>query len=336
MDGRTSRNHYNPCFWTALWNPEYFEAWQKGDAPQGTARDQVVFTLNLRANKVLRTRMSRVHYEKGLGIAEISPESMKAFCRRWFPSELPGLSEYLRNHPESLFLDFEETLGGIEQLPSYTSLLDAARVGGITSVEHKGFLTCLLVMHVVRSHEFMTDMIETSAIRGIDKWEYFWLLRHALANRLVLARAVTPLAMGQWTLYSTSEHRFPLPDSPVMVRRDTLMVVLSPRLLLEINLNVARPEDCWVVRDGISSSKYREFRRRAIGNAFTDIIFHDRATLETWRQLPECKRQVAALARSESRQDLIHAAAARVIWALDGFGRVPPDFETWIDKYCLS
>src|SRR5436190_497227 len=26
----TSRNHYNPCFWVALWNKSYFQAWQSG------------------------------------------------------------------------------------------------------------------------------------------------------------------------------------------------------------------------------------------------------------------------------------------------------------------
>jgi hypothetical protein len=35
------------------------------------------------------------------------------------------------------------------------------------------------------------------------------------------------------------------------------------------------------------------------------------------------------LATPESRTSAVREAAARVIWALNGFGRMPEDFETW-------
>jgi hypothetical protein len=329
----TKRNHYNPCFWTALWNRAYFRSIREGAAVAGIARDHVVHTLNLRGDAVFPTTVGNVHYEKDLGVAPITPDSMKSFCRRWYPSEYEGLAEYVDRNPETLYLDFEDTLEGLERIGVYRSLMRAARIGGISSVCHNGFLTCALVVHVMRSHELMTSMIESSSVRGLQKWEYFWLLKNAWANRLMLARAATPLAMGQWTLYATVEDQFPLPDSPIMIKRDTLMAVLSPRLLLEINLTVSKPEAWWVVRDGISPSKYREFRRRAIGNAFKDIIFHDAALLEKWRALPEYRQRKAALTDPETRERLVREAASRAIWGLNGFGRVPPNFETWIGKY---
>ena len=66
-----------------------------------------------------------------------------------------------------------------------------------------------------------------------------------------------------------------------MINRDNVMMVLSPRLLLEIDLTVQKREDEWFVRDGISASKYREFKRRSIQNAFNDILFSDASQLET-------------------------------------------------------
>jgi hypothetical protein len=125
----------------------------------------------------------------------------------------------------------------------------------------------------------MTSMLDSTTPIGIEKWEYFWLLKNAWSHPLILARAGAPLAMSQWTLYRTVDHRFPLCDSPVMIDRDTLMVVLSPRLLLEINLTTPCPEDHWTVQNGISTRKYREFRRRAIANSFKDILFHEPAVL---------------------------------------------------------
>ncbi len=112
-----------------------------------------------------------------------------------------------------------------------------------------------------------------------------------------------------------------------MINRDTVMVVLSPRLLLEIHLNTLAPEDDWTVRDGINSSKFREFRRRTIENGFRELIFSDREKLEDWSKTPGFKDRNSALDNINKRRDLIGNAANRVIWAMTGFGRVPQDFE---------
>jgi hypothetical protein len=306
VDAFTKRNHYNPCFWTALWNRTYFEAWLAGTADLETAREQAVYALNLRGDSVRTTNVDSVHFEKNLGVAEITPESAKDFCRRRYPKEYDRLSEYVTNNPETLYLDFEDILTGMENLGIYSSLMEAARIGAVDSAEHKAFLISALMIHAMRSHELMTSMTETSGVMGMEKWEYFWLLKNAWANQLVLARAAIAPTLGQWILYRTEDHRFPLPDSPVMIRRDTLMAVLSPRLLLEISLSVQQPESHWIVHDGISNSKYREFRRRAIGNAFKDILFHEPGVLEEWRSVPEYRARVKALGAPETRAELVH------------------------------
>jgi hypothetical protein len=329
----TKRNHYNPCFWTALWNKSYFDQWRTGTARSGSAREQIVYSLNLRGNVVHLTKVDDVYFEKSLGIAEITPDSMRDFCWRRYPYEYNALSDHITQNPKTLYIDFEDVLTGIESRGIYKSLMQAAKTGALESAEHKGLLACALIIHGMRSYEFMNSMIETSGIMGKQKWEYFWLLKNAWSNRLVLARAVMPLALGQWTLYRTTDHRFPLPDSPVMVNRDTLMAVLSPRLLLEISLTVQRPEDHWISCEDISSSKYREFRRRAINNTFKDVVFDDPVILEEWRHLPEYNKRRAALADPGTRERLLHEASSRIAWATGGFGRVARDFENWIGKY---
>lgn len=323
----TKRNHYNPCFWVAYWNEEYFRAATASTETKLKPRDQTIFTLNIRANKVVRTTVDNVHFDKGLGIAEIAPDSMKDFCKRRFPSEYDEFCKNLGENPEILYHDFEDILTGVEKVGGYSSLIEAVKRGGLSSVEHKGFLTCLLVIHVLRSHEVMQSMIEFSGIKRMPKWEYFWLLKNAWSNKLVLARAVTPLAFSQWVLYQVEQPRFPLCDSPVIVGRNNIMVILSPRLLLEINLNVPWPEDHWIERSGISNSKFREFRRRAISNTFKEIVFSSSEELETWRRLPEFKTRVALLNDSAGNRTAIKEATLRAMWVIDGFGRLPHDFE---------
>lgn len=41
------RNHYNPCFWTALWNVEFFEALRSGTEHPSQARKQTVSVASL-------------------------------------------------------------------------------------------------------------------------------------------------------------------------------------------------------------------------------------------------------------------------------------------------
>jgi len=329
----TKRNHYNPCFWTALWNKQYFEDWGVNGKTNLNPREQIVFALNLRADRVLSGKVENLHYSKNLGVAEITPESMKRVFRRWAPQDYERLISDVDRNPASLYLDFEDILTGVEKVGGYPWLMRAAQIGGVESAMHKGFLLVALIIHAMRSHELMTSMLHASSRGKFDKWEYFWLLKNAWSNPLVLARALTPLAMGEWTFYLTDDHCFPLCDSPVMIQRDTLMVILSPRLLLEINLNVARPEDHWNMRHGIDSHKYRQFRRRAISNSFKEIIFNDPKLLEVWRQLREYKKRVRELNEATSNARCVHKAASRVVWALGGFGRVPDGFETWARPY---
>jgi len=103
------------------------------------------------------------------------------------------------------------------------------------------------------------------------------------------------------------------------------MAVLSPRLLLEVNLNEAAPEDQWTVREGISASKFREFRRRSIHNSFNEIIFHDPDELKAWSRTREFKTRSRELGDRSKRRRLRAEAANRVIWAINGFGRLPQE-----------
>ena len=331
-DVPTKRNHYNPCFWTALWNKRFFESWLCDAARRGKPREQVVWVLNLRSCKILEDKVANVHFDKGLGVAEITNESAERFCHRWFPEELPGLMAWNMEHPSGqYFVDFEDVLAGMEGLGVYGALMKAAKLGAVDSLEHKGFLAGNLVLHIMRSHELMASMTQGEAI-GLEKFEYFWLLRNAFGNPLILGRAAVPLASGQWILYRTDDHRFPLCDSPVMVNRDSVMAVLSPRLLLEVNLKVPRYEHLPLVRDGISASKFREFRHRAIGNSFKEILFSDRAVLEEWQTSREFRARAAALRDPAKAAECLRVASERVKWALSGFGRVPPNWEDWAPR----
>jgi hypothetical protein len=324
----TKRNHYNPCFWTALWNEDYYSRYNSGLTQNEEPRHQQVYALNFRAGKILSTKVEQVHFHKNLGIAEITPESAKRFCARRYPEKYEGLVDYVSTHPEVSFLDFEDILTGLET-KGYSWLMDAARFGGLQSIEHQGFLACILMIHAMRSFEFMSAAITATGAVGVDKWEYFWLLKNAWSSRSILARAVTPLALAEWTLWRTSDHAFPLCDSPVMIDRNSLMAVLSPRLLLYIDLKISQPEQSWRLRDDIPKHVLAEFRRRSIANSFKEVIFSDPQVLQEWLSSDHAADRIAALGDPVRARLCIEEAAARVTYGIGGFGRMPDGFENW-------
>jgi hypothetical protein len=259
----------------------------------------------------------------------MSPESMLDWCKQWFPTDVPALADHLRHNPDLLYLDFEPTLYGLEQLHGYQAIMDLARNERILSAVHKGFLACGLMMHAMRSYELSTSMLRVQQGRQPSQWQYLWLLKSAWANEVVLARATLPLAMGEWTLWRTGDLAFPLCDSPVLIHRDGLIAVVSPRLLLEIDLTVTRPEDHWVARNEIPPNGLDVFRSGVLRNTFKELVAWDRETLERWQNDRRCRRRIEALAVKEGRDAAITEAADRLVWGVMGFGRVPDDFEKW-------
>jgi hypothetical protein len=139
--------------------------------------------------------------------------------------------------------------------------------------------------------------------------------------------------MGQWTFYRTTNNTFPICDSPIMISRNSVMALISPRLLLEIDIKSINTKGEFIIRDGISSSKYREFQLRAIKNTYKDIVFNDRHELQKWQELSIFRHRAEIINNPRSREQAIHEGANRVIWAIEGFGKLPSNFEQLVKPY---
>src|SRR5262249_39169923 len=89
------KNHFNPCFWTAHWNPRYFAAVRE-NRPRFNPRDQHVFVLSVKANKVFRNSVNHVHYDKNLCFAEVTMEAADSFCQRALPNKYETFKQTLK------------------------------------------------------------------------------------------------------------------------------------------------------------------------------------------------------------------------------------------------
>lgn len=235
---QAKRNHYNPCFWTAYWNPAFYRKSLINPLGIQDPRVQDVHVLSIKANSVFTRKVENVHYDLDLGVAEITREAAEAFCRRHHPDRYDQFVSDNANASYPLYIDFEEILTGIEKTPAYQVLLSVIQRQDIASIEEKAFLACFVVLQLVRSHAIMNSMIQFHSEIGIDKFECFVTLKWMLGDTDSLFRLVSPLVWSHWTLFPTDSDLFPLCDSPILVQPDSIMVALSPRLLLEISQKV--------------------------------------------------------------------------------------------------
>ncbi len=242
------------------------------------------------------------------------------FCRLYRPEKYEEFCKI--NHPEDypVFLDLEDLLIHLEGSQMYRVLLETIRNQNIVTPFEKGLLACFIYTQLLRSHAIMNSSLEWNAEIGIDKFEYFVLLKWALSDKKFLYQQVGPIGLARWILYRTLVDTFPLTDSPILVNDNSVMVVLSPRLLLEILPQPVLDTISWDVKDEIDKNKFEEFQQRTIGNTFREIIFGSENLLEEWKQTKAFKQRVEIIKNMKGYNVLVSKEKRRELWHLNAFG----------------
>jgi hypothetical protein len=300
----TDKNHYNPCFWTAHWNPAYLRA-VKLNLARPDARKAVVNVLNVKANRIYQSPCKDVHFSKHLGIADITPEEMKKFVKRRFPNKYAAFEEYMKDHDYDVFMNFEEFFTGIEKLLPYQTLRRVIKTNMVAGAIDKSNLSTFIIWQNLRCHSVMSALLEQASKAGRTKFETFLEIRLMLQNTDIMYEKTLKLGLAEWKLYQVEQDTFPLGDSAISFTPENVMAALSPRHLLEIDLTTADLGCTHYNR--ISPEKLMEYRRRTIANAFKEIIFSDQNTLEEWRGDPLFQGRVKTVAEISSYDDFLKA-----------------------------
>lgn len=315
----TKRNHYNPCFWTALWNAAYYQGFTLGNTRGARARDQVVHVLNVKSQKIYPTTVDRVHYDKNLGIAEITRAAIEDFARRYHPDQYKSFVADNEAASYPVYLDFESILTGLETTPAYQIMMKVAQTQVVDTLVEKIFLASFVVLQHLRSHSIMNAMIDWNEEMGYQKFEHLVTLKWMLSDTELLFQMINPLVAFKWSLYSWKEPILPLCDSAVLVQSNSIMVALSPYLLLEIHTDSMASEELISVRQNISSEKLEEYRKRTIGNTFREII-GEREQLEAWKASPEFQVRTELMRDVQSYNTMLRAEGGRELWSINSFG----------------
>jgi hypothetical protein len=313
------RTHYNPCFWTAYWNPSYYAAAVGGSAHALSARSQTAFALSVKADKIFETTVEHVHVDKDVAPAMITFADMKEFVRRNHPSTFETFCAETDPNEFPYRLNLESMFRHFEGLSPYVCLRDVIANGRPRSLEEKANIACFVILQGIRSHAIMHSLLEMTGRSGRPRFEYFIHLKWSLGETDFLDRTAGRLALARWVLYRTRDDTFPLSDSAVLTKPGSIMVALSPRLLLEIFPWVPSNNDPWELRNTIKPGKLAEFRKRTIGNTFREIIFGQQCTLEYWRETKEFRGRVLLLQGHQEYNVRVAADHESETWLINAF-----------------
>lgn len=280
----TRKNHFNPCFWTAFWNIDYLETIRSFNPDKGKSRNALVWTLNLRSNKIFNVKTENVFFEKDGGNAEISIERLKKKIPDVY-QEIEKDNEgdaYYKVDIENFLTEFENSLK-----PNLEKVVCTRH---IESIEEKITISIFILFQIVRNHGFQSF---GAKMHNIGKMESIIGLRLFFSDTKKLTQTIIPIIEAKWTLYCTKKHKFPLSDNPVLLRPHHIFFPLAPDMLLEINLaekNVAG-QIC-KAKQAIPFYKYWEYERKVIRNSSREIIFVERSYLEKIQKSRNFKRHI--------------------------------------------
>lgn len=315
----TKRNHYNPCFWTALWNEDYYSRATKNHAHLLPCRDHAVCALNVKSGQIHKSKVDNIHYDKNLGVAEISRTAAEEFAKRYHPDRYENFILENEKTDYPVYIDFEEILTELEKMPPYKVLLSVAQKRQIESVEEKAFLGCFIVLQQMRSHAIMNATIQFHEELQEHKFEHFVTLKWMLSDKQFLFSRVYPLVECRWTLFAVNANMFPLCDSPILVKPHSIMVALSPRLLLEIERTIPGRDNECRLKQTIKRAKIDEFRCRTIGNTFREIIGSE-TVLKKWKITPEFSKRVEMMNGLKSYNRMVYKEGNQELWQINAFG----------------
>lgn len=276
----TKRNHINPCFWTALWNPYYFENFIAGQR-NGKPRDQMVYSLDFKIPKVVPLKVENVHFVEGLGITVLSESELLELKNVYSADIKKPIEESQLEEDGFNLIDFENHFSEIENFGGYQELLHTVKNNQIVNDTHRIYLAYFIIIHQLRGLKFLYSLFDKYHKSPNPKLESFIHFKDVISDADRMYEVVNPIVNSKWTMYRATEFTFPLSDSPIIYYDNLIWAVLSPKHLIEIDRG--KPFSGKVkYRSELTERKFQIFKTQLIKNTFQSIIFSDQNLLEKW------------------------------------------------------
>lgn len=311
----TKHTHFNPCFWTAYWNKDYYDE-AVSAITKSRARDQEIFSLNIKANKILPTKIERVHCEKNLGLSEITEDGIRDYIVECYPNNYERYLNQIESDEFPLLLCYENLFTKIEELPPYKVLEKIICTGRIENFEEKVWLSSFIVLQRIRGHAFINSMVEAGQLLNKPKFEYMLYMRHFLSDQELLFKVTYPIGNARWTLHISDRHRLPLCDSPILQEGSNIFVALSPRILLEIDMDKCNRSGELTKVKNLNKNIVSEFKKRTVSNTYKEIICNSEQLLKSYQSDPFFKAWAKKLKEASGFNSIIETTTGKEIYQI--------------------
>jgi len=263
---------------TAFWNFDYYS--NETIRVSKKARKQIVYSLNLKSNKILTTTTENVFFEKGMGIADVTHNSALDFAKRNNPKEFINVLHSPKSEYDNLIIDFENHYTAMDNVHE-SPIKEIILKNDIENISDKTWIASFVMDLYIRNYQNQKLFLEEFRSQQKPKFELFWELKHALSSREKLAKMIIPLVASEWILYKETKFKFPICDTPLLINNKNILFALSPKMLLRIEYNKkVPPENICKIKNKTSDFIYKEFIKRMILCSNREIIFNDLSTLE--------------------------------------------------------
>ncbi|RYZ89275.1 MAG: hypothetical protein EOP04_07245, partial [Proteobacteria bacterium] len=233
MNGPTNKNHYVPCFWSALWNTEYYNL-KAADLDVPIARKQTLYVLNINSNTIYSCKAEKIYYKERLGQIPITREE---YLELTYFDSLPPLEQNPFDDDSGIvIMDFENHFSMFEEAIGYEYINQLVKdPHTIDNYQSKVEISAFLFYHPYRASRYLLELFdkysesENSRLDAFYEWKYFM-------NKDSHALAITQILEGKWTVYSLERFSFPICDNPILNDGKKIYAIISPKHLITVDL----------------------------------------------------------------------------------------------------
>lgn len=285
MTQPTNKNHYLPCFWTALWNTEYyFEAISGLQAL--LPRKRFVNVLNLKSNTIYKSKTEKIFYVEGLGHI---PLTYKEYLELSSFGEMT--SEHIDVNEEGTYiLDFENHFTTLEDAVDYNYIFSfIKRNGRIDDMQAKIKMSVILFYHNYRSRRYIESLFDKYSdcdnlrLEAYYEWKY-------LMDKISITLQILKFLDSKWTVYSLEYSDLPLCDNPFINDENEIIAIISPRHLIKIELT--KRSNSITYKSNFKCLEYKKIIKKIIDNTDSVIVSADVDLLEKIKMSKSWLRKV--------------------------------------------
>ncbi len=284
-DNFTLRNHYNPCFWTALWNREYYDIIKNSTERNKKSRDYKLKGIRFSCDKIIENKADNLFFELHMGLVVLSIRELRnlyyklpkdyIFISKVNKFRIKYLSWLIPNW--GIIIDIEPLFRVLESMNGTNAVLDLVKHGKIIDKTHKSLLATFIYTQQIRSP--LTFSANYQKNKHANNPKAFSILDFilSLSNETEMYNVINLYTQCMWHIYTADIDIFPLSDLTIYEDKHNVIAVLSPRHLIIIDKEHKEDDEKYNI--SMSKELLDFVFKIVIQNTFKDLVLENETVL---------------------------------------------------------